>query len=596
MSRIIDSTKNWSISDVVEKVEGQKVGLPNFQRDFVWEVGKTKGLLESICLGLPMGTMMALDVSHANPAVASLRPMGIKGAKWPKAPKYPDQLELLMLDGQQRMTAVFHAFTNDGPHAHYIDLKEYRDTHDIRKAIKYVARTQGGRNHDLQVACEDPHDYGAHAKFRVLPFPSLLNTEGYHIWAQETATALVEQTGDQAWKPLLQEDIVRAEVWQNVAGYKVNIEVLKAETTLQTLCEVFVAINTGGKKLTMFDIMVAKLQSDSSPFDLKKEWATARETRPALDVYGVDGLDVLKCLALLKTSEGGLSKASSRDADVILLDGAFVKKHWKKTLDAYANVIDTLKANCCVFDKNLLSYTSLLVPLVAACRKRNVRLAATAAFRPKLVRYYWSTVFTSFYTQGAGGKQGTEFAALCRWQQDDSEIPESVADAIGVAPKFGSAQSAGSAIFSGTIAALLAERAPELMDWMSDTAVRYLWEHQTQRTEADIHHIFPRNWLRIHHPAAEPETVLNKTPISGETNKWIQDNAPSDYIANMIAEISREHGLTPAKAKAQLKQKMATHGITSKAFAAMEADDYDKFLEARNAALTELARRCVAGV
>ncbi len=72
----------------------------------------------------------------------------------------------------------------------------------------------------------------------------------------------------------------------------------------------------------------------------------------------------------------------------------------------------------------------------------------------------------------------------------------------------------------------------------------------------DIHHIFPRSWCDKN--GIKPElydSVVNKTPLSSRTNKFIGGNAPSIYLSRLqkeagiseerMDEILRSHIIDP---------------------------------------------------
>lgn len=99
----------------------------------------------------------------------------------------------------------------------------------------------------------------------------------------------------------------------------------------------------------------------------------------------------------------------------------------------------------------------------------------------------------------------------------------------------------------------------------------------------DDHHIFPRAFLasvkdaegRSKYQNPDINKVLNRTLISQATNRRISRMKPSEYLAKLV----------PPERKQEI---MATHLIDQAALAAMERDDYEAFLQAREKPIMEV--------
>src|SRR5207249_5317903 len=100
-----DSTKE-ALQDLLKSVRDGKTQLPDFQRGWVWDDERIRGLLASVSLAYPIGAVMLLQTG--NPDVR-LHPRPVEGAT-PLASVVPDRL---VLDGQQRLTSLFQALGLD---------------------------------------------------------------------------------------------------------------------------------------------------------------------------------------------------------------------------------------------------------------------------------------------------------------------------------------------------------------------------------------------------------------------------------------------------------------------------------------------------
>ena len=53
--------------DLIRELEKGVIQIPQFQRDFVWSLEKTTGLLDSILRGYPIGTFILWKTNENNP-------------------------------------------------------------------------------------------------------------------------------------------------------------------------------------------------------------------------------------------------------------------------------------------------------------------------------------------------------------------------------------------------------------------------------------------------------------------------------------------------------------------------------------------------
>src|SRR5437763_11554069 len=93
------------VAGLVEAAHEGKICLPNFQRDFVWTREEVADLVRSILRGYFIGSLLLLRCDPNNPPFA---PVFLRGAKSAVAEPQP---ELLILDGQQRLSSLIYALT-----------------------------------------------------------------------------------------------------------------------------------------------------------------------------------------------------------------------------------------------------------------------------------------------------------------------------------------------------------------------------------------------------------------------------------------------------------------------------------------------------
>lgn len=91
------------LSSLLADLRTGKIQLPDFQRGWVWEDERIRGVLASVSRSFPIGALMMLETGGET----KFHPRPVEGVKLQNGIE-PD---LLVLDGQQRLTSLFQATT-----------------------------------------------------------------------------------------------------------------------------------------------------------------------------------------------------------------------------------------------------------------------------------------------------------------------------------------------------------------------------------------------------------------------------------------------------------------------------------------------------
>jgi hypothetical protein len=233
----------------------------------------------------------------------------------------------------------------------------------------------------------------------------------------------------------------------------------------------------------------------------------------------------------------------------------------------------TFLADQRIFDVRFLPYPKQLVPL-AAIRAVLGRDADLHGVKQRLSQWFWCGILGELY----GGASETRFVRdieqVPAWARGDSDAvtPRTVADAGFQESRLYSLRTRNAAAYKGIYVLLLQHGA---RDWMNDQAFDKV---QYTQLSVDIHHVFPYRWCLDNgiDPALR-ESIVNKTPLSAQTNRTIGGSAPSKYL-----------GVIEARAQidgAMLDDLVATHAVDP---AALRADDFDSHFAARKEKLIGL--------
>jgi hypothetical protein len=342
------------------------------------------------------------------------------------------------------------------------------------------------------------------------------------------------------WNELVQTVVRR------IQQYQIPLIVLKKETPKAAVCQVFEKVNTGGVALNVFELLTATYAADD--FDLRHDWKSRQERlRKHKVLRTIANTDFLQAVvSLLATREKreqalaagvsaenapGISCKRKEILDLSLQDYQKWADHVTEGFDYSVRVLHGKR----IFDARDLPYRTQLTPLAAVLATLETR-AHQDGVRRKLARWYWCGVFGELY----GGAIETRFARdlpePLGWVDGGPE-PSTISDANFVPGRLLTLRSRNSAAYKGVSALLMKDGAE---DFRTGDAIELQMYFDDK---IDIHHIFPQDWCRKN--GIDPnhcDSIVNKIPLSGKTNRQIGGNAPSIYLQRMEkkAEISAE--------------------------------------------------------
>lgn len=565
------------LRDLLHQVAVGKAQLPEFQRGWVWPYPNIAGLLASISLSYPVGTVMLLKAG--GDVRFKYRP--IEGAT-PVGEPEPDSL---VLDGQQRLTSLFQSLKLRGPVVtqdvrrqqvsgwFYVDMVQALDENSDREdAIRFLPETRKVRNFRGQVV----EDYSTpEREYESLLFPLHAVFDG-----GDWGYAFIAHWQSDPDKFKLWRDFNDAFV-RPFDRYHVPVIELGQATPRQAVCQVFEKVNTGGVTLTVFELLTATYAADE--FDLRNHWE--RECRPAWKapkyriLREVSNTDFLQTVTLLATAERRRHEAErGTEEERLPRIGCKRRDMLALSLEDYVrfapSVIAGFKAAAkflhrqFLFDTKFLPYGTQLIPLAAIFALAG-DAAQSAGAQDKLARWYWCGVFGELY----GGSTETRFSQdlpdVVDWIRKDAAEPRTVTTAQFAPGRLLTLRTRNSAAYKGIYALLLKAGA---MDWRTGEKAEvdgYFDE------SIDIHHIFPKAWCeKAGHSPAVYNSIINKTPLTARTNRILGGVAPSEYLTRLVKAAQTPHEGVAERVRSHLTEPEL-----------LVTDDFDGFFDARRAAL-----------
>ena len=99
-------SKKTSLYEILKNIHVGKIQLPDFQRGWVWDDNRIKGILASVAKSFPIGAVMLLETGNES---VRFKTKMVEGAPLTNS----NTPELLILDGQQRLTSLYQAIISN---------------------------------------------------------------------------------------------------------------------------------------------------------------------------------------------------------------------------------------------------------------------------------------------------------------------------------------------------------------------------------------------------------------------------------------------------------------------------------------------------
>jgi hypothetical protein len=433
--------------------------LPEFQRPYRWrsDSAKTCGLLTSIAQGWPAGSLLLME------GVGNFQPVPVEtwGREEPEddVDEGLDEPEVdpshLILDGQQRLTALYLAyFDRDPKFSFFIHLARLIETGmtftDDSDADVFLALNE------REMETKDWGSLETKASEGVLLVSDFVNSRPWERWK----TIAVEDGGFDG--ELLTEirDGTVSESDRSLNGllrYEFPVTTIDEDASDEALAQIFVEINQTSTPLDIFDLVTARtLRTEEPRFNLRDEWIrlsgdphVARERdrdttdEPALDfLYRFNlksgekkhGETPLKLLALAEIADvngAEWDRVSLGKGALVGLDPDYVRERFEDAARALDATTRFLNEDERIIPETLPSDNCLLPIAVQFFHHPELSEVSTETRdqRDKLGQWFWAVALRNHY--GRGGTQGRvvdETKYLTNWLHNEPyPVPDTVA-------------------------------------------------------------------------------------------------------------------------------------------------------------------------
>jgi hypothetical protein len=489
--------------------------IPRFQREYVWERSKVAKLLDSIYREFPIGSFFFWITPQEYKSLYK----DIADLRLPTPADY-EQIKMI-LDGQQRVTSLYVV------------------------ANGLAIRMNGKSEQDYKKICFDLDT----RTFFVTP-RSEDKKKILAVWR------FFSRVGEEEVYDSLTKE--RRAVFKNCQSILLNYPLSIVEVRdvhLDDAIKIFERINQGGKRLGLFDLVVASTWS--TDFDLKEK---VRALNKTLDEKGFGKIDEEIVAQLISL----VVKGQCTRAVQLVLKNEEIKEVWPKVEDAVKLAVDFLSANLGIRIYEFIPYPSMIAMVAYLFAKTETRSLSPqqAAF---IKEWFWKAAFSQRYSASTLTLMGSDRidyfdpAAERRIVQPNYPVTLTPHD-------IGSLMIYTRSAVKNAILCLLTLRGPR--HFKNGSAVVLDRTICSEYNSPERHHIFPKAFLaklRLQ----QRHALANFAFIPGELNREISASKPSQYFVKYKEE------------NIQFDDVLDTHLIPYGKDSGIWNDDYEKFIDAR---------------
>jgi hypothetical protein len=575
--------KTESIARLVEDIVKDHVALPEFQRDFVWDIEKTFDLFDSFVRDIFVGSLI-YGVPSFEITVRELdrRPRSGRGSRARlKLTSYTrDQIEnrvkvsgfRLLLDGQQRATSIYRAMTGVDP-VYFISLR------DDELPIHVRAKPTGQRSLEevLNQFIGEPvpgHvSIRLHDVYRVLNGEATREKEKADLFLASNKIENITPKNVEASAEFLTY-LTQLKNLENLCRQEKLVAYYLLDTDEEKFAIFFERSNSKGIQLNFIDILAAKLYAG---FNLRASIEDFETDNPALEL----NREVLVRAISFHVSQG---KEIGRSFILSNLTHAHFNEHWERFTFAYKSVHDYLRTSRLLIHPTWMPYENMVLPLmVFAAELPRFDFSQIGADQARLIRsWFWLAIFSRRYSSAAQTYALEDAQALQKAATGDltgivhivhriQPLIKDKNDLFIIHKKY-------DAMYKGVL---------NLVNYVSGGFLNFENGNPVSMASSlEDHHIFPNDYLRKNWADVQTsldsevaiDCVVNRTLIPKLTNVKVSNKAPSRYLLEIKSG-------NPDIARA-----LGSHMLSAELLNGDLDNNYDYFLEERAEAILGAVR------
>lgn len=483
LRRRISDKREGSVYTVLQELKDNKIVLPEFQREYVWDLTKVQNLLISIISGRIIGNLMVwgTGVRVQSTSLTGNADMESKTGKY----EY-------LLDGQQRMTSLYHAMQGN-----VILPGKGKKAMDFTKILLDL---DAETIEDLIfVKSKETNDK------RAIPFCDIFTPEGLKKHGN------IITLDDKASLRMIQDRFL---------DYNITISTLRTDDTNEAIQQ-FTVLNTGGTNMKDFDILLSKIYS--ADFQLKRE---AHKLEEELKEFKLSDKSIVDALVFSLKGEVGKKEILSTELEE-------VETEWKAFTKALKSAVDYLRSIGFAHFGTLPSKTNFLVVCRLFYAEKLTHLNSIQS--QNVQRYIIQTGISDEY------KSSTNRVMMIHYQQLSEILNDQNHSSFQLSGltkdyilKQGKDFKNGKNSFEKSLLWMLVRNRP--LSMKNNELIKLDGASTSGRYDQNLHHIYPKDFMKGRTSKYEVDHLVNICHTeSGVNQKEISNRHPSDYLVEFAS-------------------------------------------------------------
>lgn len=527
-----DTQSSESIKNLIDTIDKKRVMLPEFQRDFVWEIGKTFDLFDSLVRDIFVGSIIyGIPSFEVTVREIDNRPRKTNGKKRKGLELYSFSKEeigtkvdvehfRLILDGQQRITSLYRAIKgtdeiwciikNEDEIEGLLEEKEFKEL-----ALEEVLHEFSGQEDTNRLSLKISDIYS-------IMESDLFEDEIRQKFFNELL--FIKGKKEEEKKIYFRRYLIFAKKLQDLfkAEKLISYYLLNMSSTKFALF--FERSNSKGIQLNFIDILCAKLYAG---FNLRRKVEEFEEENG--DKYKLDREIIVRTISYL------VSNGKNVDKSYILSSLTFqdFNTYWDEICGLYKKVLNFLYDNLYIVSQSWMPYDNMIIPLTIFLRNLPNKdfSQMTEKQRTFLDFWYWSSVFAQRYGGGTNEVivQDSNILRLIAIEKKITDKSYFTKLRVQIEVEDIYSLSKNSSVYKG-ILNLINFNFRGLKDWNNSTRITF-------NSKLEDHHVFPREFLKEQLGDDSNELmdcVANKVLIPKILNIKIGKKSPSEYLKEIL--------------------------------------------------------------
>lgn len=565
-----------TFQSIVSRVSDGEIQLCNFQRKWVWDDDKIKGLLTSIIKGYPIGILIFLKGA----TLLAYRPISSVKLSTEKYPEY------LILDGQQRLTSFYQVCSYGLPvtimgkrrrtpecRKYYLRLKNLQTNLD-EAVVSLQSDATGTLFSKIPKGLEwSPTDEDSLVSQLIFPLDRIFHFQTRERWINRAMTMHGEHNRD---LKVFIETVLPAFTQGSIPTFE-----LDGRQELSTIAEIYQVLNKSGVQLKTFDLLISMHATEK--YNLYKAWFGSDESEKSVDgirneihlhsgkfEYDVDPKYFMMGIQKISSFLGGKPFTKFKELKTAASD---VMQYADSLVGGFQKAFEFLR-NEGIRNKSCLPQSVIVLELAVffAVAKTKLKSVEDHLLKEKLSLWLWRMFIGDPYDAHVEERVGNDIEQmLAHLFVNDAVEPVAMTRMIITTRDIIEATSLDSSLARALVA--LMTRA-DALDFIANKNLK-------DADAVDIHHIFPKAWcVRKGIDLERYDSVVNKTPLRSGSNRAIGGSAPSAYTGKILEDVQYPDG--------KFADILESHGIRLED---LQTDNFNSHFDSRLERLRSLISR-----